>query len=63
MKNNAIVQFKNTDTEQEINVSLTLDRESEELSYDVNLSANYTDNRKDNFLEVLVEKFLISLKD
>lgn len=63
MKNNAIVSFKNTDTEQEISVSLTLDRESEELSYDVNLSANYADNRKDNFLEVLVEKFLTSLKD
>lgn len=62
---NAIVTFKDKDSEKEIRVTLQYDKETSNLDYDVEMSAEYNANTQMDFIGFLANMFLntLQLKD
>lgn len=59
---NAIVTFKDRDTENFITVTLQYNKEESTLDYDLKFSDNYSQNSKTDFVGFLAKMFLETLQ-
>lgn len=59
---NAIVTFKSKDTGKEINITLSYDKETSNLDYNVQLGTEYSSTTKMDFIGFLANMFLNCLQ-
>ena len=59
---NAIITFKDRDSDKKIVITLSYDKESSNLDYDVDLDKSYSPNSKLDFIGFLASMFLKMLQ-